>query len=101
MNLLENQNPNALPLKKWTLFHERVWDHFINPGEAMEVRIPKAFGSSEAWGTLLRKGQYRGISIAIILFAKLVKRQIRSSMKVFIFPFRSSILACLAGLITD
>jgi len=60
MNLLENRNPNTSPLKHWTLFHQRVWDQFIKPGEALEVRILKAFGKSEAWGNTFAKGTVSG-----------------------------------------
>ena len=34
----------------YSLFERKVWDLFLRPGEVVEVRIPKVWGTSPAWG---------------------------------------------------
>jgi hypothetical protein len=60
MDLLEDRKPNTPPIKQWTLFHQKVWELFIKPGEGLEVRILKAYGRSEAWGNSFANGTVSG-----------------------------------------
>lgn len=46
--------------KPLTLFDFKVWDYFFNPGEVVEVRIPKIYGKSEAWAGAYAKGTIAG-----------------------------------------
>ena len=36
-------------MKKLTFYEKDVWNIFVKPGEIVEVRIPKAYGKSQAW----------------------------------------------------
>lgn len=43
-------NTDSILSRKLTLFNLEVFRLFIHPGEVVEVRIPKIYGNSPAWG---------------------------------------------------
>ena len=45
---------------KITLFNKEVWNLFLRPSEVVEVRIPKVWGKSAAWGNDFAKGTVSG-----------------------------------------
>lgn len=45
---------------KATLFDRGVFEIFVKPGEVVEVRIPKVYGKSVAWGNGFAKGVVSG-----------------------------------------
>jgi hypothetical protein len=58
---------------KLTLFDKQVWQTFIKPGEVVEVRIPKVYGKTAAWGNEFAKGTVSGYFDEHELFCKAVK----------------------------
>ncbi|MCK4822480.1 hypothetical protein KA005_42340 [bacterium] len=59
--------------KKLTFFDKEVWNTFIDPGEVVEVRIPKVYGKSSAWGNDFAKGTVSGYFDQHEAFIKSVK----------------------------
>ena len=58
---------------RFTLFDRPVFETFVKPGEVTEVRILKALGKSEAWGSDYARGTVSGIFDDFETFCKLVK----------------------------
>jgi hypothetical protein len=54
---LNERNPMT---NKLTLFDSQVFTQFVQPGEITEVRIPKVYGKSPAWGTEFARGTVAG-----------------------------------------
>ena len=52
--------PFLTPTDKMTFFDRKIWDTFIKPGEVVEIRIPKAYGKSQAWNNEFAKGTVSG-----------------------------------------
>ena len=59
---------------KWNLFDLQVFRQFVRPGEVTEVRIPKVFGKSPAWGDEFARGTVSGYFDDHKAFCKAVKR---------------------------
>jgi len=59
--------------EKRTFYKKDVWDTFINPSEVVEVRIPKVYGKSPAWGNDFAKGTVSGYFDNHDVFCKAVK----------------------------
>jgi hypothetical protein len=62
-----------LNTNKPTFFDQNVWNTFVNPGEVVEIRIPKVYGKSPAWGNEFAKGTVSGYFDNHDAFCKAVK----------------------------
>lgn len=51
---------NHIIEKRWILFQKDIFELFVMPGEVVEVRIPKVFGKSQAWGREFARGTVSG-----------------------------------------
>lgn len=59
---------------KLTLFNPDVFKQFVLPGEVVEVRIPKSYGKSQAWGGEFAKGTVSGYFDDHEAFCQAVKK---------------------------
>lgn len=59
---------------KKTLFDKEIFEQFVKPGEVVEVRIPKAYGKSIAWGNEFAKGTVSGYFDDHNIFCEAVKK---------------------------
>ncbi len=59
---------------KKTLFDRDVFEIFVRPGETVEVRIPKVYGKSVAWGGGFAKGTVSGYFDNHTAFCEAVKQ---------------------------
>lgn len=58
---------------KLTFFDQIVWNAFVNPGEVVEVRMPKVYGKYAAWNHDFAKGTVSGYFDQHEAFIKAVK----------------------------
>jgi len=58
---------------KLTFYDKEVWNTFVKPGEVLEVRMPKVYGKSPAWGNDFAKGVVSGYFDDHEAFCKAVK----------------------------
>lgn len=49
-----------IPGQKYSLLQRKIFELFLKPNEVVEVRIPKVWGKSPAWGNLYAKGTVSG-----------------------------------------
>ena len=59
---------------KKTLFDKEIFNLFTQPGEVVEIRIPKAYGKSVAWGNDFAKGTVSGYFDDHTAFCEAVKK---------------------------
>ncbi len=58
---------------KKTLFEKDIFELFVKPGEVVEVRIPKVYGKSLAWGNQFARGTVSGYFDDHDAFCKVVQ----------------------------
>jgi hypothetical protein len=58
---------------KLTFYEKNIWNIFFKPDEVVEVRIPKVYGKSTAWGNEFAKGTVSGYFDNHDAFCKAIK----------------------------
>lgn len=61
-------------MHKITMFEESIFNFFVSDGEVIEVRLPKTYGKSPAWGNEYSKGVVAGYFDGHQAFCQAVKK---------------------------